>query len=237
MHKIEIPSWIVERVISRRGRRHIFDDLVPKKSALVVVDLQNAFLTEGAYSYVPTAREIVPNVNRAAAAMREAGGTVVWLKHTVTDESMASWSVLHETLSGGAVRSQRLEVLREGTPGHALWPGLDVQPSDDIVTKTRYSAFIDGSSNLDGMLRGRGIDCVAIAGTVTSVCCESTARDAMMKNYKTIMLSDANAARNDWEHNVSLSNFYLTFGDVMATDDLIGYVRRNADARLATARR
>jgi Isochorismatase family len=65
-------------------------------------------------------------------------------------------------------------------------------------------------------------------GTVTNVCCESTARDAMMLNFRTIMVSDGNAAANAEEHNASLIAFYLTFGDVMDTDFVIQRLERGA---------
>ena len=60
-----------------------------------------------------------------------------------------------------------------------------------------------------------------VTGTVTNVCCDSTARDAMMLNFKTVMVTDGNAATTDAEHNASLVAFYLTFGDVMSTDEVI----------------
>jgi ureidoacrylate peracid hydrolase len=70
---------------------------------------------------------------------------------------------------------------------------------------------------------------------VTNVCCESTARDAMMLNFKTIMVTDGNAAVTDDDHNASLCAFYLTFGDIMSTDMLVGYLERNARGSLAAA--
>ena len=84
------------------------------------------------------------------------------------------------------------------------------------------------------VLRGRGIDTLLVTGTVTSVCCESTARDAMMLNFKTIMVTDGNAAMTDEEHNAALTDFYLTFGDVMSTDSH-RCLRRNAQKGLAAA--
>ena len=86
-------------------------------------------------------------------------------------------------------------------------------------------------STAAAMLGRAGIDTVLIAGTVTNVCCESTARDAMMRNFKTIMVTDANAANSDALHNASLTAFYLTFGDIMPTDLLIATLNANARAR------
>jgi ureidoacrylate peracid hydrolase len=237
MHKINIPQWVVDRVISRRGRRHVFDNLDPRKTALLVVDLQNGFMMDGvAHSLVPTAREIVPNVNRIAASLRDGGGLVVWIQNTSTPESLEDWSVFHNDLSTAEGRSRRLRSMEAGSVGHQLWAELDVQPNDAIVRKERYSAFIQGSSNVEEVLRARGIDTVVVTGTVTGVCCESTARDAMMRNFKTIMVSDGCAARTDEEHNAALTAFYTTFGDVMSTEEVIGYIQRNAEGAALRAR-
>jgi ureidoacrylate peracid hydrolase len=235
MHKLSIPQSVVDRVIARRGREHVHDNLDPRKTALVVVDMQNAFMLSGvAHSLCPMAQEIVPNINRLAQAVRETGGAVVWIKTTFTDETLRSWSTYYE-ISRPEQNAKRAEALAAGSKGHELWSGLDARPSDLVVEKKRFSAFIQGSSNLVAVLRERGLDTVLVTGTVTGVCCESTARDAMMLNFKTIMVSDGNAAMTDDDHNASLTSFYLTFGDVMSTDLLIACLARNARKGLAAA--
>ena len=107
-------------------------------------------------------------------------------------------------------------------PTRSLWPELDVRPQDEIVEKYRFSGFLPGTSELPDRLRTRGFDTMLITGTVTNVCCESSARDAMMTNFKTIMVSDGNAAMTRAEHDAALSAFYNIFGDVMDTDMLVG---------------
>jgi ureidoacrylate peracid hydrolase len=92
---------------------------------------------------------------------------------------------------------------------------MDARPEDEIVEKHRYSAFIQGSGDLEARLRARGFDTVLITGTVTSVCCESTARDAMMRDFRTVMVSDGCAAATDSEHAAALLGFHLFFGDVL----------------------
>lgn len=222
MHKFEMPEWAVRHVEARRGRVHPFDEIEAARTCLVVVDLQNGFMLEGvAHTLVPIAHKIVPNVNRLAAALRDAGGTVVWIKNTVTEESLTEWSVHNYDLSHPARREKRRESMRRGSEGHELWAGLDVSPEDLVVEKQRYSAFIQGSSNLESLLRERGIDTVIVAGVATDVCCESTARDAMMLNFRTIMVSDATGTRSDESHGAALTAFYISFGDVMSTDELI----------------
>jgi ureidoacrylate peracid hydrolase len=235
MHKVSFPKSVIERVIERRGREHVFEDLDPRRTALVVVDMQNAFMLPGvAHTLCPMAQEIVPNINRLAQAVRESGGIVVFIKTTYTDETMDSWSVFYE-ISRPEQNRKRAEALKAGSKGHEIWASLDVRAEDLIVEKKRFSAFIQGSSNLAEVLRGRGLDTLLITGTVTGVCCESTARDAMMLNFKTIMVSDGNAAMTDEDHNASLAAFYSTFGDVMSTEMLIGCLARNARKRLAAA--
>jgi ureidoacrylate peracid hydrolase len=197
--------------------------------------MQNAFmLPEVAHSPCLMAQEIVPNINRLAQAVRDTGGAVVWIKTTYTDESLASWSSFYGMI-GPKGTAKRATALTADSKGHELWSALQVQPADLVVEKNRYSAFIQGSSNLAAVLRERSLDTLLITGTVTNVCCESTARDAMMLNFKTIMITDGNAAVTDDDHNASLNNFYLTFGDIMSTDFAIGCLKRNVQKGLAAA--
>ncbi len=216
MHRISIPDTVLDAIRRQRGKLFRFERLVGPRTALVVIDLQNCFMLPGMPVEVPTAREIVPNVNRLAAAVRAAGGTVVWMKMTLEGQQ-ESWSVFF----AGDRRRATLEQLTPGAPGHELYAGLDVRPDDLVVPKTRYSAFIQGSSDLDRRLRDRGVDTVIIAGTLTNVCCESSARDAMMLNYRVVFVSDANAALSDAEHNATLATVFRTFGDVETTDQVI----------------
>ncbi len=235
MHTIKIPQSVIDRVIEKRGREHIYADMDPAKTALVVVDMQNAFMLPGvAHALCPMAENIVPAINRLAQAVRATGGTVVWIKTTFKEDALENWSTYFEmvTKENGA---RRIAALTSDSKGHQLWATLDVKPGDLVVEKNRFSAFIQGSSNLAEELRTRGLDTVLITGTVTNVCCESTARDAMMLNFRTLMVSDGNAAVTDEDHNASLCAFYLTFGDVMSTDEVVACLERNAAKRLAAA--
>jgi ureidoacrylate peracid hydrolase len=235
MHKLSIPQSIIDRVVARRGREHAFENLDPAKTALIVVDMQNAFMLPGvAHALCPMAEKIVPNINRLAETVRATGGTVVWIKTTFTDDVLQNWSTYYE-MATPEQGQKRIAALTADSRGHELWPALDVQPGDLTVEKNRFSAFIQGSSNLAEVLRGRGLDTLLITGTVTNVCCESTARDAMMLNFKTIMVTDGNAANTDEDHNAALCNFYLTFGDIMSTEFALACLKRNAQKGLAAA--
>jgi ureidoacrylate peracid hydrolase len=228
-----IPEAIVRGVIERRGTEHSFADLDPAHTALVVIDLQHAFMNDAVgFAAVPAARDIVPAVNRLAAVVRETGGGVFWIKMTHDECCFSEWSVAYE-LPTPEYRAKRIAALSEGTLGHELWPELDVRPEDEVVKKYRYSAFMPGTSDLADRLRSRGFDTVLITGTVTNVCCESSARDANMMNFRTIMVSDGNAALSQDLHNASLTAFYNTFGDVLDTDMTVASLRRARSARAA----
>jgi ureidoacrylate peracid hydrolase len=147
-------------------------------------------------------------------------------------ESRSTWSEYLRMLSP-ETREVQLKNLAPGSRGHDLYPALDVKPEDEVVNKSRFSAFVQGSSDLPQRLTAQGYDTVLITGTVTNVCCESSARDAMMLNFRTVMVSDANAARSDDEHNATLAIFYAIFGDVMETSYLIERLEGNAASRIA----
>jgi ureidoacrylate peracid hydrolase len=220
-HKIEIHPDVIARIMSRRGRLHVHDRFDARRTALIVIDMQSAFLEPGAPSEMPVAREIVPNINRLAGAVRDAGGAVVWVQHTHSDNVYEDW----RSFVGGTysldVGRRIIDSLIVGSPGHALWHGLDVRAADMLASKTLFSAFLPESSDLEPRLRARGISTVIITGTVTNVCCDSSARDAMMKNFHVVLVADGTAAHSDVFHNASLNALAATFCDVMTTDEVV----------------
>src|SRR3546814_302989 len=107
-------------------------------------------------------------------------------------------------------------------PGRqAVWQDLETSPNDITVIKNRYSALISGSSSLERVLRNLGVDTLLIAGTKTNVCCEATARDAMMLDFKVVMVSDCCAALSDDEHRATLETMIQQFGDVMTREEVL----------------
>ncbi len=225
MHELSLPAELVARVAERAGRPHPFDVIEPAKTAFVVVDMQNYFMKPGFQGEVPKARAIVPAVNRLAAAVRALGGHVVWIKNA-TNDTRDGWSVYHDWLQTPERRDRRYASMDLAHEGHALWPELEVRPEDAQIVKKRFSAFLPGSSDIETYLRQRGIDTVLIGGTATNVCCESSARDAMMLNFKVVMVHDVLATYTDEEHNATLRTFYSIFGDVQTIDEVIASLQR-----------
>ncbi|AMN42412.1 peroxyureidoacrylate/ureidoacrylate amidohydrolase RutB [Rhodoplanes sp. Z2-YC6860] len=233
MHKQQIDEYFVNRAKSSRGGRlNAHETLDAARTALVVVDMQNFFVQDGMPAAAPVAKAIVPNINRLAQATRAAGGIVVWIQTEALINEPDDWANRREALSAEGW-SRRQTLLAKDGAGFPIYETCEVRPEDKIALKTRYSAFIPYPCELDTVLKHNGIDTLLITGVATSSCCESTARDAAMWGYRTIMVSDGNADQTDALHNHTLGKFLVTFGDVQSTDDLIAKLesgRRSATA-------
>jgi ureidoacrylate peracid hydrolase len=222
MHDNTIRPHIVDRVIARRGRLHLFDRLPAACTALVAIDMQGTFCAPGAPAEVPASRALVGPINRLAAGLRAAGGTVIWVNHAnAATASGSDWPGFFDRFVAADVRRRTVESLAPGGPGQEVWHEMDVRPGDLRILKNRYSALIPGSSSLERVLRGLGLETLLIAGTKTNVCCESTARDAMMLDFGVVMVSDACAALSDDEHRATLETMIQQFGDVLSVDEVL----------------
>ena len=224
MHKVSIRPHIVERVLARRGDVHWFTRLDAAKSALLVIDMQNTFCMPGAPGEVPLARAIVPNINRLAARLRALGVPVVWVVHANSlHQDRSDWEVFfNHVVRNPEVRRRMAESL--APERQKVWQELEVAPGDITLVKNRYSAFAHGASTLERVLRNLGVDTVLVAGTKTNVCCDSTARDAMMLDFKSVLVSDCCAALSDDEHLATLETFIQQFGDVMSADEVLASI-------------
>lgn len=226
----DLPEWATRIAHARHGCDHPYAALDPRKTALVVIDMQNAFMVSaGAASFIAPSLEIVPAVNRLAAALRGAGGRVVWVQNTYLPETVDGWSHWFE-MNTPTVNATSLAAQARGSFGHALHESMDARDGDLRIEKHRFSAFMPEGSDLAARLRALGCDTVVIAGVATNVCCESSARDAAQMNFRTIMVSDATATSDRGAHIAALATFYSIFGDVMTTDEVIAGIEGKAES-------
>ena len=161
--------------------------IIPEKTAMIVVDMQNDFVQEGAPIEIPRARAMVPRLNRLLDVCRAHQIPVIYIHHVIRGGDIDAGRLAdhHE-----AIRNNKAIIA--GTSNVEIYEGLKPHPGDLVVAKPRYSAFY--GTDLEAILRSKGIDTLIISGTVTNVCCESTTRDAFSRDYKVIFLSDGNAA-------------------------------------------
>jgi ureidoacrylate peracid hydrolase len=229
MHSVTVRKEIVDRVLQQRGRYHLFDRLDPARTALVVIDMQHTFRAPGSPAEVPAARSIVKPINKLTAALRILGVPVIWILHANSRiGGRSDWEPFFNTIVAGEVREKTLASLDPAK--QSVWNALVTEPADRIVLKNRYSALIPGSSALERMLRGMEIDTILVAGTKTNVCCESTARDAMMLDLKVVLVEDCCAALSDDAHRSALENVIQQFGDVMTSDEALARLRGRENA-------
>lgn len=215
MHPHDIPGWASDR--SRLMNR--FPPLDPRRAAVLVIDMQSAFVGESAVFPNAHALDIVPGINRVVRSARAAGATICWSRHTVVDQGpgrQPDWQ-----LFPGSLSSLSAPHLRAQTPGHALYDGLDRAEDDLVFDKYRFSCFINAAIDLDAWLRARGIEDLFILGTITNCCCESSARDAAMLDYRVRFLADATAALTDEEHAATLLSAAAIVGEVITTQTAV----------------
>ena len=230
MHHVVIRQKIIDRVLARRGRYHLFEWFDAAETALVVIDMQPTFVASDSPAEVPASRGIVDNINILADALRAQGVAVIWVTHANGRVGRGSdWNGFFDHFVDEEVREKTIESLAPGSPDTLLWEGLNVHGDDLHIFKNRYSALIPGSSSLERVLRAQGIQNIFIAGTKTNVCCEATGRDAMMLDFNTVMVSDCLAALSDEEHLAALETFIQQFGDVLTYEEALELVGPHAN--------
>lgn len=225
MHEISLDPAVVARARERRGGDYAFSRIEPARTALLAIDLQNWTMDRASPTYIPRAELLAGPVNRVARALRDSGGMVAWAQMEASDDAQQDWAVFYD----GVVKSARdtfVTAMRPGSHWHQIFPQMQVESQDIISVKTRYSCLLQCSSDLDAVLRDQQVDTVLIAGVATNVCCESTARDAMMMGYRVIVLSDGCGCRSDREHNASLSSLLNMFADIRTCESATSLLRQ-----------
>jgi ureidoacrylate peracid hydrolase len=196
----------------------------PKKTAYINVDLQNVFV-EGYAISSPNGPFVVEQANRLAAACRTAGILVI---HTA-QETRADGSNrgIASDIVGAYLASHNMNRggIAAGSDAVKLSPRLKVEPGDIVLVKPRYGAFT--GTDLDLILRSKGIDTVIIGGIATNVCCDTTAREANMRDYKVFFLSDGTGNRGlanltpDQVKAATLATLEFAFAQVLTVDAMI----------------
>ena len=158
---------------------------------------------------------------------------VVWVQHE-NRPGGSDWDGFFGRFVAPDNARKAAAALTAGSPMQTLWPELEVARGDLRVAKNRYSPLIAGSSKLE-ILVAKAIDTVLIAGTKTNVCCECTARDAMMLDYKVVMLSDCTAALSDDEQRATLENMIQQFGDVLTSGEALALLDSRAPRNKQTS--
>lgn len=226
------------RPLAARPRAVTLD---PARTALVVVDMQNAFVERGglfdlAGLDISGARAVVDAVRRLLADARPAGIKVVYLqmgyRPDLADSGGPASPNWDKELALVLMR-ERPELagrlLVHGTWDHAIVDDLKPEAGDLVVPKSRYSGFV--GTALDSLLRTAGVTHLIFTGVATNVCVESTLRDAFFHEYRPVLVADATmAAGPEGQQAATLFNVETYFGSVTRTADVLDWLRSASTA-------
>lgn len=214
--------------------------LNPAETALIIVDMQNAYASPGGYLDIAGfdisgAASCISRIATAADAARKAGMPVLYFQNGWDPEyTEAGGPGSPNWHKSNALKTMRKKpelqgkLLAKGGWDYALVEALAPQPGDIVVPKTRYSGFFN--TNIDSLLRARGIRNIVFTGIATNVCVESSLRDAFHLEYFGIVLEDAtHAAGPDFAQKAALYNIETFFGWVSTVADFCGAIGQRED--------
>jgi nicotinamidase-related amidase len=205
-------EWLGLVARYNRGHLHLESD----HAALLVVDMQNYFLAEGAPAFLPAGATIIPNVFKAILAFRHAKRPVIFTRHVHHPDG----------LDAGIMGWWWKDLIIDGTPDSEIHPDVAPLPNEKVVLKHRYSAFYH--TDLETVLRVQKIRDVVICGVMTNLCCESTARDAYYRDYRVFFPADGTATVSEEMHLASLTNLAYGFAVITEVNSLVDFGCRNA---------
>jgi len=169
--------------------------------ALLVIDMQNYFHR--------IAQPVLKNILNVIQTCRSRNIPVIFTQHGHTDPDS----------DGGILGEWWGELIVAGTEDWKFLPEMKTETKDVVIAKKRYSAFF--GTDLDKILRSRGIQDLAISGVMTNLCCETTARDAFMRDYRVFFLIDGTATRKSELHLATLKNLGFGFAYPLTCDELV----------------
>ncbi|PKN29821.1 MAG: cysteine hydrolase [Deltaproteobacteria bacterium HGW-Deltaproteobacteria-21] len=196
--------------------------VVPKRTALINVDMQNCFVEDSPIA-APEGLTVLGRINRLSAACRKAGIPVIHTSLVLRPDG-SNLGVLEETSPPA-----KAGILNKGSDSAALHKGLVVDPRDILLDKPRFGAF--HGTDLELILRGRGVDTIIISGIATNICCETTAREAVARDFHVFFLSDGtatapmgNASAAELQ-KATLATLGFLFAQVLTVNEMIDKIR------------
>ena len=199
----------------------------PLKIALVVIDMQRGFVDEAAPLRCIGGAALVPKINQLAATCRALQIPVIFVKA----DRRADLSDSGLILDFGYWKQDEEMDLIQGRKGNEFCEGLDISKSDYIVPKIRYSAFIQGSSTIELLLRGLSKDQIIICGIATDVCVGMSAVDAMMLGFKVFFVSALTATFTEARQRMALEIYDRHFAKVISFEEVMNELSNRSDGR------
>ncbi len=186
--------------------------LAPERSALFVIDMQRLFLDRSSRSFLPDSDGIVENVLGLIEAYRERALPIVFTRHA-----------LGRSESAGAMGRWWPDVTRDGDAASEIDPRFVPRSDEMVIRKSRYSAFV--GTDLERQLRERDVTSLVITGVMTHLCCDSTARDAFMRDFDVFLVVDGTASKTEDLHVSSMKALSDGFAIPMTSSEVLTCLR------------
>lgn len=193
------------QLVPEAGWRHAIPSI--EKTALLVIDMQEYFRS--------MARGIIPHLEKLIPICRESNVPVIYTQHGHDDPDQ----------DGGMLGEWWGDLIVKGTPGATILSEIQPRSDEKIVAKNRYNAF--HNSDLEDYLKHIGAKDLLISGVMTNLCCETTARDAFVRDFRVFFLADGTATAGDDYHLSTLKNMAFGFAYLLTCDEMIEHFRKD----------
>lgn len=180
----------------------------PADSILLIIDMQLFFLDNRSHAYIPSAPSIVPNIRKLLFAYRDAHLPVIYTRH----------ALMHNEKPGIMGRWWN-DIIKNEDPQSEIISALLPQKDEIIIRKTKYSAFI--GTELEDFLTIKMVKNIVICGVTTHLCCDTTARDAFMKDFTVFFVTDGTASHTEELHLSSLRTLSSGFAIPITTQEIL----------------
>ncbi|UCE80486.1 MAG: cysteine hydrolase [Methanobacteriota archaeon] len=211
--KTKARRWLDAIRPYRSSHRETRFPFLSTSSALLVIDMQKYFLHEGSHACLPMGRAVLENVQKLVSCFRGANRPVIYTRHGLLDDEPA-----------GVMDRWWGDSLRYTDPLSEIAAEIAPVQGDVVLRKTRYNAFI--RTSLDSVLRAAEVERLVITGVMTHLCCESTARDAFMRDFEVYFVVDGTASSDEELHLSSLRTLTDGFAIPVTTEEVLEWMRR-----------
>jgi len=192
-----------------QNRKTVFK---PKTSALLIIDMQQFFCNPSSHAYFKDSTKIIPNIQNLITVYRQQSLPIIFTRYA-----------LLRTESPGSMGRWWNDVLYDDDEFSNVIAPLQPLPNEFVIRKTQYSAFF--KTNLDQMLKKLQVTNILITGVLTHLCCETTARDAFMRNYDVFFVTDATASDKQDLHDASLRTLSDGFTTLVTTNEVLAWIK------------
>jgi isochorismate hydrolase len=203
------PKPTKKKVKHKQNRKTVFR---PQTSALFVIDMQQFFCDPSSHAYFKDSTKIIPHIHQLITVYRQQSLPVIFTRYA-----------LLRTESPGAMGRWWNDVLYDDDDVSNVITQLHPSPNEFVIRKTQYSAFF--KTDLDQTLKKLKVTNILITGVLTHLCCETTARDAFMRNYDVFFVTDATASDKQDLHDASLRTLSDGFATLVTTNEVLSWIK------------